>query len=376
MKLKSYFASTVEAAMALASHELGPDAMLVNSRRTTEGTRQLGEYEVVFALLPGEAAPPPPVVAPPPTPVAAKPLHSDPVVNLSLEISDLKERIDRMTAYFDRAQVTSEDKSISPAPSELLTQLLDADVEQDIANDIANRAIQYRSDPDALALVLRDLIHFDSTLGRAGTNRRIVAVVGPPGSGKTTTLIKFAARFGVAAKRPSHFLSTDTVRIAAADQLRSYATILGSSFQLVDTANTLTAALDEHRHTDFILIDTPGVCACDLDSVRGFAEILANDPEIDVHLTIPASMRVAELSRVIAQYEMFHPRKLIFTRLDETCTAGVLINEAIRTGLPVSFLTTGQQVPEDLEPASAGVFSGLLRHVVPNSEILAGAQND
>lgn len=191
--------------------------------------------------------------------------------------------------------------------------------------------------------------------------RAVVALIGPPGAGKTTTLVKLAARYGLTARRPSHILSIDVHRIAAADQLRTLAGILGVGCDVVETPTALDQAMEEHRHKDFIFIDTPGFAEAEMDDARELAAFFAGHPEMDTHLVTPASMRPADLGRVMDRYEMFSPHKLIFTKLDETDAYGPLINESARRGLPISFLCAGQGIPDDLEPATRQSVAALVR---------------
>jgi len=189
-------------------------------------------------------------------------------------------------------------------------------------------------------------------LGATDASPRIAALVGPGGSGKTTTLVKLAVNYGIAARRPVLLLSMDTYRVAAAEQLRSYAAILGVGFQLLETVASLAQALEENRGKELILIDTPGLGFGDLEDFEPLARFLASRKDIDKQLVLPASLKPADLTRVVDAFEPFSPGRLLFSKLDETSSFGPILNETARTGKPLSFLTTGQRIPEDLEEAT------------------------
>jgi flagellar biosynthesis protein FlhF len=147
-------------------------------------------------------------------------------------------------------------------------------------------------------------------------------------------------------------LSTDTYRIGAADQLRSYASILGIGFQVLETVSTLAQAIEENRGKELILIDTAGLTPSDLAGATALARFLSTRKDVDRQLVLSSSMKPADLTRVIDAYEIFRPGRLLFTKLDETSSLGPIFNEAVRTHKPLSFFATGQRIPEDLETAS------------------------
>jgi flagellar biosynthesis protein FlhF len=363
MRIKSYYARTVEEAVSLARQELGPDAMLVNSRKAPIETRHLGEYEVVFAAQSvEEAAAEVAAAAPAPSPD-----------RLAREVAELRTQLEGMRRALARGPAISVWSSpAQPEPSDLYGLLVANDVGEALARELAqaaerragsgrNRArVEERHLRAALVDELQERCKVEPTLGRGEGRPSVVAVVGPPGAGKTSTLAKLAVHYGLTARRPTVMLSADSYRIAATEQLRSYAAILGVGFQVVETVGMLAQALEEHRAKDLVLIDTPGLGFSDMEEGGDLARFLATRPDIDTQLVLTASMKAADLARVIDAYEAFRPQKMIFTRLDETGSFGPILNEAVRTGKALSFFSTGQRIPEDLETASRERVAQLL----------------
>jgi flagellar biosynthesis protein FlhF len=330
VKLKSYFSGTVEAAMELAREELGEEALLINARPATPETRMLGAYEVVFGVPPKlEKAS-----------SGAMPANTEPADRLAQDVAGLRREIERMAQSLRGARIFNSHPHAGDP--ELYSRLIENELAAPLAQAVAEGAS------------MESMFEVDATLGRRGTPegaRRIVALVGPPGAGKTTTLVKLAARYGLASAKPAQILSADVYRIAAADQLRTLASILGIGCGVAETPVALAQALEEHRGKDLIFIDTPGLGSGDMEDGADLARMISSHPEIDTHLVLPASMKPSDLERVIDRYEIFQPAKLLFTRMDETGRYGSLVSEAARRSLPISFLTTGQEIPDDLEPA-------------------------
>jgi flagellar biosynthesis protein FlhF len=208
-------------------------------------------------------------------------------------------------------------------------------------------------------------ITVDSHLGREGSRRTVVAFVGPPGRGKTTTLVKVAITCGLAKRIPVRIFSMDARRIAAEEQMRSYAAILAVPFQSFENVAGLDQALaagwgQDARTETLTLIDTAGYGPGEMAEAGQLAAYLASNSEIDVHLVLRADTRTADLVRGVERYSMFRPGKLIFTGLDEAESFGAGFSAAVRCGLPVSFLSAGQRVPEDIYPAAGGQLAGLV----------------
>jgi flagellar biosynthesis protein FlhF len=147
-------------------------------------------------------------------------------------------------------------------------------------------------------------------------------------------------------------VSTDTYRVAATEQLRSYAATIGMAFQTADTPQALVQLLEEHRSKELILIDTPGYGPGDIDAGSDLARSLSLHPEIEVQLVLPVTMRFTDVAAAARRYAPFGASKIIATKLDESSCYGAVVSQAVLSGLPISFLCTGQQIPDDIEPAT------------------------
>lgn len=346
MKLKSYFAESVEAALSQARRELGADAMLVNSHRTSIEFRHLGEYEVVCAVTPEmEAGAGLKRVENVP---AEKAEHLD---KLSQEVTVIRQQMERLASTLARSGAAVAGIAANPGLAKVFGVLTGAELDAGLAYEIVLR-LGTQASGEAVRVELGKLLQVDARLGVPNGGGRIVALVGPPGSGKSACIAKLAAQFGIGARRPCHILAVDGHRIAASEQLRSYAAILGVGFQDVGTTTALAQALEELRYKDLILIDTPGLSRAEMDDAGELARFLSGHPAIDTHLVLPASMRSADIQRTTDRFDTFGARKLLFTKLDETDAFGPIVSQSARTGKAVSFLSRGQQIPEDLEAAS------------------------
>ena len=374
MKIKSYYSRSVESAIAEAREELGPEAMLVESRKAAPDARHLGEYEVVFALT-SDA---PPVSARSAGPAAATPRDS-----LSHDVAELKKELEGMRRAITRTafappQWLSGAPDLSDAYAVLTANEVAPDLAREIVQSAESRSSGSRSKvaqlsesqvnrprdsgayQQALIQELESRFTVKPALGRTESGARITALVGPPGAGKTTTLVKLAVNYGLACRRPVLMISMDNHRIAAAEQLRSYAGILGVGFQMLETVSALAQSIEENRSKDLILIDTPGLGFTEISESSTLARFLSTRADIDTQLALAASVKPADLARMVDAYQVFKPQRLVFTKLDETASFGAIFNEAVRTGMPLSFFATGQRIPEDLEEVTPGRLTGMI----------------
>lgn len=181
---------------------------------------------------------------------------------------------------------------------------------------------------------------------------RIVLFIGPTGVGKTTTIAKLAGRYCVEEKKKVALLTADTYRIAAAEQLRTYANILETPFRVIYTPEELQAAVDDYWDCDYIFIDTAGRSHQNTDQLEKMKEMVAalKKPEqYQVFLVLSATTKYRDLQKIADCYGKIADFELIFTKLDETEAVGNLLNMKLYTDTPIAYVTCGQNVPDDME---------------------------
>jgi len=183
--------------------------------------------------------------------------------------------------------------------------------------------------------------------------RKIIALIGPTGVGKTTTIAKLAAEFHLKQNRRVGLITVDTFRIAAVDQLRAYADIIGTPLAVAASPREMTAALSRMKDVDLVLIDTAGRGPHDLLGMQKLSAILQRADIDEVHLALSSVTSPAELPRAIDGFAEFGATHLILTKLDESASLDVTLAALRNCPLPLRYVTTGQRVPNDIEPADA-----------------------
>jgi flagellar biosynthesis protein FlhF len=189
---------------------------------------------------------------------------------------------------------------------------------------------------------------------------QIQVFVGPTGVGKTTTLAKLAARYALYQGERVGIITIDHYRIGAVEQLRTYADITGLPLEVVMTPRELQHALDKLSGCQRILIDTAGRSTLNLVHIQELANYLGNLPPAEIFMVISATTKAQDLKLISENFRCMNYNRLIFTKLDETNTYGVLLNGIYLTGLPVIYITTGQSVPDDICLADLDKISSLI----------------
>jgi flagellar biosynthesis protein FlhF len=191
---------------------------------------------------------------------------------------------------------------------------------------------------------------------------RLVALVGPTGVGKTTTIAKLAAIASLTERQRVALITLDTYRIAAAEQLKVYGNIIGVPVLVATTSQEFRSALAQTRNCDAVFVDTAGRCHRNREQMGELQELLTQPQPLEIHLALSATTREEDLQEMIRQFEVLPLSSLLFTKLDESASLGSLFNLAVRTTRPLSYLTTGQRVPDDVEIATPARIVDFLWH--------------
>ncbi|MCL2146253.1 MAG: flagellar biosynthesis protein FlhF [Synergistaceae bacterium] len=179
-----------------------------------------------------------------------------------------------------------------------------------------------------------------------------IAFVGPTGVGKTTTIAKLATMFSLWEHKSVLLLTSDTFRIAAVEQHKTYAKILGIPTEVVFDPDGIDAILENHENTDIILLDTAGRNQKDTRHIDAFNALFKAFRPDAIHLVLAANLKYKDMIDVVDKISPLGVTHLVFTKLDETTSYGAIFDVADRLGKPISFFTAGQNVPNDIEVAS------------------------
>ena len=187
---------------------------------------------------------------------------------------------------------------------------------------------------------------------RAGAKPKVVFFIGPTGVGKTTTIVKIASKYKVEMEKKVAFITADTYRIAATEQLKIYANILDAPMSIVYSVDDINNAIAQMLDYDLIFVDTAGFSHKNEEQkaeTKALLEGVDSVYEKEVFLVVSATTKYNDLLDIVDMYKEISSFKLIFTKLDETSTFGNLLNIKLYSGAELSYATNGQNVPDDIE---------------------------
>ena len=285
--------------------------------------------------------------------------------HLSTQLDDLRQMVKNLCD----CSTAKPQRDLPDSLFRLFTRLIDAEVNEGLARDLIERVRSEAPDlelADAILLQARLSRLIESEITISGPIKiipettRVAALVGPTGVGKTTTIAKLAANYRLREKRSVGLITVDTYRIAAVEQLRTYADIIDLPMEVVSTPREMREAVKRLRGLDLILMDTAGRSPRDEIKLQELKAFLAEASADEVHLVLSGVAGERTLLQTAERFSAVGTTSLIFTKLDEAGGLGNLLPVLRNSGLPLSYLTNGQNVPDDIEVAAADRLADLI----------------
>ncbi|MDR0381822.1 MAG: flagellar biosynthesis protein FlhF [Oscillospiraceae bacterium] len=387
MNVKRYLAEDVTEAMDKVRAELGLDAFILNTRKIRRhgagGWFRRPLVEVVAAYEPAPAPPPAARRADPPPPLAPLPLTNirtgERVLTPNLtagpeKIGALESKLDSLSATLgtlvDRVRTEADAAAGDPGVAALVDTLLENDVHETFARKLGREAAglarRRAEDPaGVMERIVREHLGEAAPIRLKRHRRTVVIMVGPTGVGKTTTIAKLAAVHALNHGVRVGIITTDTYRIAAVEQLRTYAEILSVPISVVYAPEEMEAALGGQEQCDVVFIDTAGKSPNDPTLEPELRALLAASGADEVHLVLSAATSYTSCLNIVKTYSFLENFKLLFTKMDETPVWGMLLNLKMLTNRAVSYMAAGQTVPDDIEVMDVCKVAGRLLGVCP-----------
>ena len=349
MKIKRFTATDMREAIRLVREEQGPDAVILSNKRVNGMVEVVAatDYDEALVRQAVRAAPKEPgqaeAAAPAPQPPLALP--TDPELGaMRRELAGLRIMVQKQTTAFALSQLRQQ-----PGRAEALDDLDRIGIEPPLAQELVTRVPASADASSArrmpLGMLAKEIpLTAEDPLEQGGT----LALVGPTGAGKTTTIAKLAARFGSRhGLRTVALVTTDHYRIGAREQLYTYGRLLGVPVHEAHDAAALAQLVERLREYKLVLVDTAGLSPGD----RQLPAQLNMLQRMRHYVVLPANCQTADLHDVVSRYAPLKPEACVLTKLDETSRLGGALSVAIRHKLPLAYVCDGQRVPEDLHNA-------------------------
>jgi flagellar biosynthesis protein FlhF len=371
MAAKIFKAKSIQEAIGMIKAEMGADAMILSTRRLPRGVRNPYGADMfeVTAAPPGagsemSAAP------------ATEDLHdgidkwltrdsgaADTATEPNTGLEGLRSElvtIKDMLFLFNQTGGMPDFLQMHPECLNLYTRLVRAGISEKRVGQLMKKAGGFSGGAKMSAEQIAkniigeifSVVQVCDPFGADNSARQVAAFIGPTGVGKTTTIAKLSAELSLKHKKRVGIISIDSYRIGAVEQLRTYADIMGLPCLPAFSAEDFQHALGRMENRDIILVDTAGQSHLDMDRMRELGRLMAGETDISNHLVLSATIKREDMQEAAKNFSTLAPRSYVFTKVDETRTRGGLIDQVMELNLPVSYITNGQRVPEDIMGAT------------------------
>ncbi|MFE4893892.1 flagellar biosynthesis protein FlhF [Peribacillus butanolivorans] len=367
MKVKKYMAPSMAEAMKRIREELGSDAIILSSKAVYIGGF-LGLFkkrniEVIAAIDP--VSQPNQMVTKQKT--KKLPVKQEISSNSTItqegnnESTDLLKELEGLKDMIKSIQITSDrhyPRKLQKINDYLTEQEVDVQLRSQIMDELLEKWFalkQQSTDEEVQGWLEEALFEILEKVqnGKPGLQRKYINIVGPTGVGKTTTLAKVAAETMLRYGKKVAFITTDTYRIAAIDQLKTYAKILNVPIEVAYNLEDFKKATERFSHYDFVFIDTAGRNFRNPQYVKDLSEIIDFTYEMETYLVLSLTSKQKDMEDIYRQFASIPIKQVIFTKADETSTFGAIFNFIHAHKLGAAYITNGQNVPDDIEKATS-----------------------
>ncbi len=202
---------------------------------------------------------------------------------------------------------------------------------------------------NAIRVAIKEYLGKPYLIDQESKDQKVIFFVGPTGVGKTTTLAKLAAKLSIVNNKSVALITSDTYRIAAVEQLKTYSEILGVPLTVVYEPEEIKDAISNYRDKNYVFVDTAGRNHKNKELLNELSKIISFTENPEVFLLISLTTGYRDMSNIVKSYSFLGDYKLIFTKMDEASFLGNILNAKMLTSKPLSYITTGQSVPDDIE---------------------------
>jgi flagellar biosynthesis protein FlhF len=380
MEVKTFKAPSMRQALDLVKRELGREAVILHTKTLTEGGfLGFGGHDVVEITASRDVN----IVDDVPTTPYVRRQYD----NAVRAARDVTTRRNELVAKEQTATIVEDIREVKtliellssdiaeagfpPRLSKYYLRLVERGVERTLAQQLL-RAVYDRADKPVLEdetriteLLCAEIEQRVETTGaiRKSPRRKkahVVGLVGPTGVGKTTSIAKLASNYSMTERKRVALITADTYRIAATEQLKIYADIMRLPLDVVFSPADMKKAISKRASADYIFIDTAGGSQFNEEYLRELKNYMDAARPDETHLVLSATTQLDDLLTVIERFEILQPTCYLFSKLDETLRHGAILTAPDRVKQPLSYFSTGQSVPDDIELATAQKISGLL----------------
>ncbi|WP_027338709.1 flagellar biosynthesis protein FlhF [Halonatronum saccharophilum] len=352
MKVKKYQGENMQETILKVKSDLGSNAIILNTRKFKKGG-----FLGFFAKTMVE--------------VIATVEEKSPQIdnngnnnNLKSELKVMREMMNNLMGEIKESK-SNQLQVNNPSFNKLYEALWEVGMSRSTSRDLADKIVRNLKSPQLDVDEVEEILR-DELIGELGSIKgieleegktKVIAFVGPTGVGKTTTLAKLAADFSLFKGKKVGLVTADTYRIAAVDQLKTYSEIINLPIKVAFTPQELNQAIEEYKGYDLVLVDTAGRSQNNQLHISELKGFLAKASIDEICLVLSATTKTIDLLKIIDVYKEANLDKLIVTKIDETDSYGTIFEAVVKSELPLSYLTLGQGVPEDIDMPKVEVLA-------------------